>query len=86
MGYAMAEEDSLVKVVVDQESRRILGCHIVGSQASILVQQVVYLMNAGDQDYFPMADSQVIHPALSEVVVNAFANMAPPGHVHVHHE
>jgi mycothione reductase len=86
MGYAMAEEDSLAKVVVDQESRRILGCHIVGSEAAILVQQVVYLMNAGDQDYLPLADSQIIHPALSEVVIEAFANMAPPGHVHRHHE
>jgi len=84
MGYAMAEEDSLVKVVVDQETRRILGCHIVGSQAAILVQQIVYLMNAGDQDYFPLADSQVIHPALSEVVIRAFGNLAPPGHVHRH--
>jgi len=84
MGYAMAEEDSLVKVVVDQESRRILGCHIVGSEAAILVQQVVYLMNAGNQDYLPLADSQVIHPALSEVVINAFANMTLAGHVHIH--
>jgi mycothione reductase len=84
MGYAMAEEDSLVKVVVDQETRRILGCHIVGSEAAILVQQIVYLMNAGDQDYFPLADAQVIHPALSEVVVRAFSDMAPPGHVHAH--
>ncbi len=84
MGYAMAEEDSLVKVVVDQGSRRILGCHIVGSEAAILVQQIVYLMNAGDQDYFPLADAQVIHPALSEVVVRAFANMVPPEHVHRH--
>jgi mycothione reductase len=84
MGYAMGVGDSLLKVVVDADTRRILGCHIVGSDAAILVQQVVYLMNAGDEDYFPMADSQVIHPALSEVVVRAFANLAPPGHVHAH--
>lgn len=84
MGYAMGEGDSLVKVVVEEESRRILGCHIVGSSAAILVQQVVYLMNAGEQDYFPLADSQVIHPALSEVVINAFATLAHPEHVHGH--
>jgi hypothetical protein len=29
-------------------------------------------------------DAQVIHPALSEVVINAFGNMAPPDHVHAH--
>jgi len=84
-GYAMAEPDSLVKVIVDGETRRILGCHIAGSHAAILVQQIAYLMNAGDQDYYPIADSQIIHPALSEVVVNALANLAPPGHAHHHH-
>lgn len=83
-GYAMREEDSLVKVVLEQGSGRILGCHIVGSEAAILVQQVVYLMNAGAEDYIPLADSQVIHPALSEVVINAFGNMAPPEDAHVH--
>lgn len=83
-GYAMDEEDSLVKVVVDRKTRRILGCHIVGSEAAELVQQVVYLMNAGDQDYMPLAYSQVIHPALSEVTINAFSNLAPPGNVHGH--
>jgi len=83
-GYAMAEEDSLVKVVVDGDSGKVLGCHIVGSEAAILVQQIVYLMNAGNQDYMPLVYSQVIHPALSEVIINAFANMAPSGHEHQH--
>jgi mycothione reductase len=83
-GYAMGEEDGLVKVVVEQGSGKILGCHIVGPHAAILVQQIVYLMNAGERDYVPLADSQIIHPALSEVVLNAFGNMAPPDHVHAH--
>jgi len=83
-GYAMGEEDGLVKVVVEQGSGKILGCHIVGPHAAILVQQIVYLMNAGERDYIPLADSQVIHPALSEVVINAFGNMRPPDHAHAH--
>ncbi len=77
-GYAMAEEESLVKVVVNRNDGRILGCSIVGSEAADLAQQVVYLMNAGDQDYGPVARSMVIHPALSEVVARAFANLMPP--------
>ncbi|MEE9150325.1 MAG: dihydrolipoyl dehydrogenase [Thermoplasmata archaeon] len=84
-GFAMGEDDTLVKVVVEQESRRILGCHIVGPEAADLVQQVVYLMNTDKQDYMPMARSQVIHPALSEVVTRAFGNLMPPGHAHEHH-
>jgi mycothione reductase len=81
-GYAMGEDDSLVKVIVEQETGKILGCHIVGSEAAILVQQIVYIMNAGDQSYTPLAESQVIHPALSEAVIAAFSQLAPPGHEH----
>jgi len=85
-GYAMNEEDSLVKVVVDRATRKILGCHIVGTDASVLIHPVIYLMNAGDQTYIPLAKSQTIHPALNEAVIHAFANMVPPEHVHHHHE
>jgi mycothione reductase len=77
-GYAMAEEENLVKVIVNRKDGRILGCAIAGSDAADLVQQVVYLMNAGDQDYGSMARSLVIHPATSEVVARAFANLMPP--------
>lgn len=83
-GYAMAEEDTLVKVVVDQQTGRVLGCHIVGPEAAVLVQQIVYIMNAGSQDYTPLVVSEVIHPALSEVIIQAFANLVPPEHAHEH--
>ncbi len=50
-GYAMGYEsgdpdDGFVKLVVDR-SRRILGAHVVGPHAAILVQPFVYLMNSG---------------------------------------
>ena len=50
-GYAMgfdqgADDDGFVKLIVDKY-RKILGAHIVGPFAAILVQQFVYLMNAG---------------------------------------
>jgi hypothetical protein len=42
-------------------------------------------MNAGRQDYMPLAVSQTIHPALSEAVVNAFGRLRAVGeHVHEH--
>jgi len=83
-GFAMGDEDSFAKVIVDAETMRILGAHIVGPHASILVQPLVYLMNCGDQTYTPLARSQTIHPALSEVVVNAFGNLMDPEHRHKH--
>ena len=83
-GYAMAEEDAFCKVIVDAETMRILGAHAVGPHASLLVQPIVYLMNAGDGTFNPIAKSQTIHPALSEVMVNAFANLSDPEHHHEH--
>jgi mycothione reductase len=82
-GFAMGDEDSFVKVIVDAETLHILGASVIGPQASILVQPLVYLMNAGDQTYMPLARSQTIHPALSEAVVGAFGRLADPTH---HHE
>jgi len=47
LGYAAGDpDDGFVKLIVDK-SLRILGAHVVGSQASVLVQTFVYLMNAG---------------------------------------
>ncbi len=50
-GYAMGylsgdDDDGFVKLVIDR-SYRILGAHVVGPHAAILVQPFVYLMNAG---------------------------------------
>jgi mycothione reductase len=86
-GYAMGEEDGFVKVIVEGETGQILGTHIIGPHAAILVQQLVYLMNTEEQDYWPLARAQTVHPALSEVVVGAFGNLRPVGehrHEHVH--
>jgi dihydrolipoamide dehydrogenase len=81
-GYAMAEEKGFVKVIVTADGLRILGASIVGPHAAILLQPIVYMMNSGDGSYLPMARSQVIHPALSECVANAFGNLTDPGHHH----
>ena len=83
-GYAMNEEDGFVKVVVDANDLKILGASIIGPNAAIMLQALVYLMNSGDQSLTPIARSQTIHPALSEVVVNAFGNLEDPQHEHHH--
>lgn len=84
-GYAMGEEDGVAKVIVDARSKRILGAHIIGPEAADLVQLVVDLMNAERGDFLPLTRTQVIHPALSEVVIGAFANLAPVGPHHHQH-
>ena len=77
-GEAMAEEHGFVKVVVEEKTGKILGCSVVGSGASELIQQVVYLMNADRQDMAPLSRSQIIHPTLNEVLAKAFFNLEHP--------
>jgi mycothione reductase len=79
-GIAMAEESGFVKVVVEEDTGRILGCSIAGSSADTLVQQVTYLMNTEYQDLMPMIKSQVIHPTINEVLIKAFFLLEHPYH------
>lgn len=74
-GIAMAEENGFVKVIVQEETGRILGCSIVGSEADALIQQIAYLMNTDYQDMMPLINSQVIHPTLNEVIIKAFSEL-----------
>ena len=77
-GVAMAEEHGFVKVVVEEKTGKILGCSAVGSGASELIQQVVYLMNTDRQNFEPLSRSQIIHPTLNEVLAHAFINLERP--------
>jgi mycothione reductase len=46
--------------------------------AEELVQQVVFLMNTEYQDLMPVIKSQVIHPTINEVLVQAFSDLEHP--------
>jgi mycothione reductase len=73
-GEAIQERDGFIKVVFDEESRRILGCHIAGPQAPILIQEAVNAMTLdGKPDLIHR--SVHIHPALSEVMSLAFSGV-----------
>jgi len=70
-GWALVDETSFAKVLVDPATRLILGAHIIGPQASILIQPVVQAMQFG-QTADAVAEGQYwIHPAMGEVVENA---------------
>ena len=74
-GWAMEDTESICKLIVDTETRLLLGAHILGPQASTLIQQLVQGMVFGltvDQ----MATGQYyIHPALPEVIEQALLEM-----------
>ncbi|MCE5285782.1 MAG: dihydrolipoamide dehydrogenase, partial [Pelosinus sp.] len=58
-GYALGfnpgdQHDGFVKVIVDKQTNHLLGLHIIGPQASILLQPFVNLMNAGETKLIPI--------------------------------
>lgn len=71
-GRALAANDSdgMVKIIADEETDRILGCHIVGPSAADLVQQVVIAMEFGSSAE-DLALTVFGHPTLSEAVHEA---------------
>ncbi len=81
-GEAMAAKDFFVKVIVARDDLKILGAHIVGPQASILIQEIINLMYTPTQTAYPIIQGMHIHPALSEVVQRAFNSLSPPEHYH----
>ncbi len=81
-GEAMNVRDYFVKVVVARDSLKILGAHIVGPHASVLIQEIINLMYTSDQSARPMLDAIHIHPSLSEVVQRAFGSLMSPKEYH----
>jgi dihydrolipoamide dehydrogenase len=81
-GEAMDAKDYFVKVIVEQGTMKIVGAHIIGPYASVLIHEIIPLMYTREQSAKPITDSMHIHPALSEVVDRAFRSLMPPEHYH----
>jgi len=81
-GEAMDLKDYFVKVLVERRGLAILGAHIVGPEASVLIQEVINLMYTPNRSADPIREGMHIHPALSEVVERACLSLMPPEHYH----
>jgi mycothione reductase len=71
MGRALEDRDGFAKFLVDKKDRKILGCHIIGTDASTLIHEVIVAMKAGNGTIDNILKSVHIHPALSEVIARA---------------
>ncbi len=83
-------DNGFIKIIIG-EKKTILGVHIAGPHAAILVQPFVYLMNANHVchlteqgsrlvcppvgSYTPINDSMVIHPSLNELTAWVLGNI-----------
>ena len=82
-GSAMHAE-GFVKVVIDPDGV-ILGCHVIGPEASSIVHEVVVAMKSGTGTVRDIREAVHIHPALPEVVQRAFSGRFTRGDGNGHH-
>jgi dihydrolipoamide dehydrogenase len=81
-GAAMNLKDFFVKVIVKKDTMEILGAHIIGPYASVLIQEIVNVMYTKERNIMPITGAMHIHPALTEVVQRAFQSLMTPEQYH----
>jgi mycothione reductase len=76
-GWAMEDTTGFAKVLVDRGSGLLVGAHVIGADAAILVQPLVQAMVFGQTASDVARRAYWIHPALMEVVENALIEATP---------
>jgi len=76
-GEAMMETEGLAKAIVEKESEKILGFHIIGPYAPVLIQEVVNAMASGGHTG-EIDQGLHIHPALTELIPTVLNNLEEP--------
>jgi mycothione reductase len=76
-GEAMMEENGFAKAVVEAGTGKILGFHIIGPYAPILIQEVINAMVSGG-GINQIQASMHIHPAITELIPGVLNNLENP--------
>jgi mycothione reductase len=75
-GWALQDNAGFCKLYADPATGTLLGAHIMGDQASLLIQPLIQGAAAGQKVADMARGNYWIHPALSEVVENALLKLA----------
>ena len=76
-GIAMRDDRSFAKAVIEKDTWRILGFHIIGPYAPILIQEVIDAMSSSGT-VMPIVSGMRIHPALPEIIFDTLRNLREP--------
>ncbi|CPR12541.1 NADPH-dependent mycothiol reductase MTR [Mycobacterium bohemicum DSM 44277] len=76
-GWAMEDTTGIVKLIAERNSGCLLGAHIMGHQASSIIQPLIQAMRSGMTAQEMARGQYWIHPALPEVVENALLGLRP---------
>jgi mycothione reductase len=74
-GWAMEDQTGICKLIADRSSGLLLGAHLMGYQASNLIQPLIQAMSFGQRVQDLARGQYWIHPALTEVVENALLKL-----------
>jgi mycothione reductase len=74
-GWAIQDTTSFCKLYADPATGELLGAHIMGDQASLLIQPLIQAAAAGQRVADLARKTYWIHPALTEVVENALLKL-----------
>jgi mycothione reductase len=74
-GWAMEDATGFCKLIAERGTGRLLGAHLMGPQASTLIQPLVQAMSFGLRAREMATGQYWIHPALPEVVENALLGL-----------
>lgn len=73
-GEAMMETEGFTKAILDKQTGKIVGFHIIGPYAPMLIQEVINGMSLGG-DISYISQGMHIHPALSELILRTLGNL-----------
>ncbi|WP_241384261.1 mycothione reductase [Rhodococcus sp. CH91] len=74
-GWAMEDTEGFCKLIADRSTGLLLGAHIIGAQASTVIQPLIQAMSFGLPARQMATGQYWIHPALPELVENALLGL-----------
>lgn len=74
-GWAMEDTTGFAKLIVDADTTEILGVHIIGPEATSLIQLLIQAMSTGQTARDIAATQYWIHPAMPELIENALLQL-----------
>lgn len=77
MGTALNDKAGFCKILADKKTKKILGCFIIGTDASTLIHEVILAMR-NNLKVDTLVETIHIHPSLSEVVQRAAMKIYSP--------
>lgn len=74
-GWALEDTTGFAKIIADAETTEILGAHLIGPEATTLIQLLIQAMSTGQTARDIAATQYWIHPAMPELIENALLQL-----------